>query len=162
MSTDPFLMRVKSRLNALLLVTKSCAEQTCRDPWSVLQPCNLPSGRQIRCLQDALNPDFDDFFASFPSVTIDECLPYQLAANEGSFYPPGAELGLGMAYRSPTDNFEPPESDPITKVPNNTLPGGSWEQRHATLSMLLAEARDLTDDEIWNAEDAPTKDPTKS
>ncbi|KAK7530036.1 hypothetical protein IWX49DRAFT_595429 [Phyllosticta citricarpa] len=84
-STDPALMRVKSRLNALLMVMKSCEAETCRDPWSVLQPNS--SQAQISSLDDALDPAYDAYFDAIPQVSIAECVQYQLAANERPFYP---------------------------------------------------------------------------
>lgn len=48
-----------SRLDALLMVTKSCKQDTCRDPWSVL----FPKG-QVSNIQDAMNPSYDTFFAN--------------------------------------------------------------------------------------------------
>ena len=45
------------------------------------------------------NLTYDEFFASVPLVIIAECDQYQYALNEAPFYPPKAELGLGMAYR---------------------------------------------------------------
>lgn len=62
---------------------------------------------------------FGDFYSSFPLVTIDECVDYQFAANEAPFYPQQAVNGLGLAYRKPTDNYEAPEPNPISRVPGN-------------------------------------------
>ncbi|KAF4534980.1 Arylsulfatase [Lasiodiplodia theobromae] len=145
-SSDPEIVRVKSRLNALLMVTKSCAEDTCRDPWSVLQPPN--DTNKISTLDDALDPRYDGFFAAFPQVSIDECLNVQLSSNEGPFYPVGAENGLGLAYRKNTDFFSEPDYTPVKRVPANAVPAGGWDQRYATVEDLLLSARELTDEEL--------------
>jgi hypothetical protein len=48
-----------ARLDALLMVTKSCKQDTCRDPWRVL----FPKG-QVSNILDAMNPSYDTFFAN--------------------------------------------------------------------------------------------------
>ncbi|KAF9878012.1 arylsulfatase precursor [Colletotrichum karsti] len=149
-STDPHHQRVLSRLNALLLVSKSCTQSTCRDPWSVLQPPGTSPRTAVRTLEDALDPAYNSFYNAFPPVTIGECVGYQLASNEGPFYPSGAEFGRGLAYREPTDNFVFPEPEPVVGLPRNGSRGGGWEQREASYEMLLEASRVLTDDEIRN------------
>ncbi|KAF3017781.1 hypothetical protein E8E14_008686 [Neopestalotiopsis sp. 37M] len=149
-STDANYQRVKLRLNALLLVMKSCEKDTCRDPWGVIQPPNAAPER-VSSLGDALDPKYDDFFATFPPVTIAECVQYQFAPNEVPFYPPEAQDGLGLSYRNEPQYYEYPDVQPIQKVPY--IPGGSWEQRHATFDMLVADGRELSANELqqaWN------------
>ncbi|KAF4465579.1 arylsulfatase precursor [Fusarium albosuccineum] len=151
-STDPHIQRVKSRLNALLLVTKSCAEDTCRKPWSVIQPPHLGHGKKVKTLDDALDPAYDTFYSSFSLVNIDECLGYQFTSNEGPFYPPNAEHGLGLGYRNSTDNFAYPDPEPVKRLSQNDPLGGGWDQRHATLEELLNAAGELADEELENSE----------
>ncbi|ETS73165.1 hypothetical protein PFICI_15110 [Pestalotiopsis fici W106-1] len=149
-STDVNYQRVKSRLNALLMVTKSCETDICRDPWSVIQPPNA-APKKISSLGDALDPAYDDFFSTFPRVTIAECVQYQFAPNEVPFYPPEAQSGLGLAFRNEPQYYEYPDVKPIEKVPY--IAGGSWEQRHATFDMLVAAGRVLSANELqqaWN------------
>lgn len=154
-STDEHIRRVMSRLNALLMVMKSCEGSVCRDPWSMLQPAPLihpqisgerSSSRLIESFTDALNPDYDAFFTGIPDVTIAECEQYQYPPNERPFYPPEAEDGLGQAHRSPPNYFEYPDVKPLARVPYKV--GGGWEQRHATFDMLVADARELSDEEL--------------
>ncbi|KAJ0107029.1 Arylsulfatase [Diaporthe amygdali] len=152
-SSDPQIQRVLSRLNALLLVTKSCTQETCRDPWSILQPTNLPSNATaIKTLDDALDPAYDSFYDAFPPVTISECLGLQVPSNEAPFYPDGAETGLGLAFRNNTDGFSFPDPlQPVTQITGylgRWEPAGGWDQRHASLEALMADARELTDDEM--------------
>ncbi|KAF5008055.1 hypothetical protein FDECE_5637 [Fusarium decemcellulare] len=151
-STDPHIQRVKSRLNALLLVTKSCAQDTCRKPWSVIQPPHLGHGKEVKTLDDALDPAYDTFYSSFPLVNIDDCFGYQFTSNEAPFYPPNAEYGLGLGYRNSTDNFAYPDPEPVKRLSQNDPLGGGWDQRHATLEELLSAARELTDEELENSE----------
>ncbi|KAI1846284.1 hypothetical protein JX265_010871 [Neoarthrinium moseri] len=154
-STDPAIQRVKSRLNALLMVMKSCETETCRNPWNVIQPPKPNTARSchaVSSLGDALDPAYDDFFATIPEVNIAECVQYQYAPNETPFYPPEAQYGLGLAHRNAPTPFEYPDVKPVKAVPY--IPGGGWEQRTATLDTLMAAARELTADELqqaWNS-----------
>lgn len=150
-STDPDTVRVMSRLNALLMVMKSCETDACRDPWSVIQPPQSGNATRVSSLAEALDPAYDDFFAAIPEVTIAECMAYQFAANEVPFYPAEAQYGLGLEYRNEPVYYEYPDVKPLQKVPY--VPGGGWEQRHATFEALMSDARTLTADELqqaWN------------
>ena len=49
--------KVLPRLDALLLVTKSCKAHTCVDPWSVIHPKG-----DVKTLADALRSRFDSFY----------------------------------------------------------------------------------------------------
>ncbi|KAI3328131.1 arylsulfatase [Xylariaceae sp. AK1471] len=134
-NNDTDTKRLLSRLNALLLATKSCSDQTCRNPWKILQPGSL---------DQALNPEYDDHFNSIPQVTFQECLTHQLFENEKPYLPDNPQLG--MAYRKPTDNYaEPvlpnPFSDPVE---GNGEPQGGPEQRSVTLQQVMARAKELT------------------
>lgn len=133
------------------MVMKSCETDTCRDPWSVIQPPAAAPAR-ISSLGEALDPAYDDFFAAIPRVTIAECVQYQYAPNEVPFYPPEAQDGLGLAYRNEPEYYEWPDLNLLEKVPY--IPGGDWDQRHATLDQLEADARELSANELqqaWNA-----------
>ncbi len=66
------------RLDALLMVTKSCAGDSCREPWDVL----FPSG-QIGNLTDAMRPEYDTFFANQPKVTFSSCIQNHIVSEEG-------------------------------------------------------------------------------
>ncbi|PVI05728.1 arylsulfatase [Periconia macrospinosa] len=133
-----------NRLNALLMVTKSCTKSVCRDPWSALQP---PSAvKRIASLTDAMAPDYDDFYANIPKVHFERCMMYQDEANEMPFYPEGAELDLGKAYRADTDNWVSSQPGNAT-VEGNSVPAGSVEQRHASLDDLMRDVHVLTDEE---------------
>ncbi|KAF2180159.1 alkaline phosphatase-like protein [Zopfia rhizophila CBS 207.26] len=150
--------KVMDRLNALLLVTKSCEQDLCRDPWSVLmQNSTLPG---VCSLKEAMNALYNDFFAGFPLVSFKECGQVyengtydmgliQMVENELPFYPPGAENGLGQAHRKSTDNYWPvEEGDCDYKSITNTEHCGSWAQRSATLEVIEKSARILTNEEL--------------
>lgn len=63
------LSRLIQRLDALLLVTKSCRAETCVRPWEVLHP-----NGQVQSLEHALNTKFDAFYAYVKEqVAFDRC-----------------------------------------------------------------------------------------
>ncbi|KEY71313.1 hypothetical protein S7711_05905 [Stachybotrys chartarum IBT 7711] len=138
--------RLISRLNAILMVTKSCTRDTCRDPWSLLQPPN--STARISSLPSSMDPAFDRFYASIPKVRFGACLNYQSETNERPYYPPGAENDLGKPFRLPTDNWVSSNFSREPTVPRNALPAGGPEQRYATLADLEARRHVMTDEEI--------------
>ncbi|KAI8073302.1 alkaline-phosphatase-like protein [Gongronella butleri] len=70
--------QLASRLDALLLVLKSCRAGTCRDPWSALHPNEF----NVQSLSDALDAKFDGHYEQFRSVSFNECLLYQDESNE--------------------------------------------------------------------------------
>lgn len=148
-STDPDIVRVMSRLNALVM--KSCETDACRDPWSIILPPQTANSTRVSSLAEALDPAYDDFFDAIPEVTIGECMAYQFADNEIPFYPPEAQYGLGLEYRNEPMYYEYPDVKPVQRVPY--VPGGGWEQRHTTFEVLMSAARTLTADELqqaWN------------
>ena len=53
------ISKVLSRLDALLMVTKSCRGHTCTHPWSVIHPAG-----DVATLADALDERFDAFYLS--------------------------------------------------------------------------------------------------
>ncbi|EHA57799.1 arylsulfatase [Pyricularia oryzae 70-15] len=146
---------LEQRLNALLLVTKSCAEGTCRDPWSVFnaaQPYNVTTdptapaeADKISNLAQALDPKYDAFFVSFPRVAFKTCPQAQVVANEAPFYPAAAAQGLGLAHRRTMDSFVVTSAG-VAIADKNLY--GTPEQRNATLEQVYANARNLTDEEI--------------
>lgn len=71
---------VQSRLDALLLVLKTCKGKSCTSPWATLHPKG-----NVRNLGDALAPTFDKFYETGqPGVSFSECLPGQILSAEGA------------------------------------------------------------------------------
>ncbi|KAI0452919.1 arylsulfatase [Xylaria acuta] len=147
---DEATSRLISRLNALLLAAKSCAVDTCRNPWSLLQPeperraVDVQTNLTITCLEQALEPKFDDFFASMPQVNFHQCMMYQYRPNEMPYWPDDA--GLGEAYRKPTDNYQ--SSSPSGKKVVSNGKFGTAAQRNVTLSEILKTAKKLTPEQL--------------
>ncbi|KAF2260108.1 putative arylsulfatase [Lojkania enalia] len=75
---DRPLSQVVPRLDALLLVLKSCKERNCRDPWWALH-------RQgnVHSLVDALNPLYDEFYDRQAKVRFSKCTQGYLVEFEG-------------------------------------------------------------------------------
>ena len=70
--------RIEDRLNALLMVTKSCERGGCRDPWSLIKP---KDGSKITTLEQALQERYDDFFKNeFERVQFGACLQIQVSS----------------------------------------------------------------------------------
>lgn len=97
------------RLDALLMVLKSCKQDTCRDPYSVLFP-----KRQVQDLTAAMDTEYDSFFNKTPKVTFHGCYtgyipeleeghmtlkPYSAGSKaQTSFFGFGVLLGGWMVY----------------------------------------------------------------
>lgn len=69
---------VTNRLDALLMVTKSCKGQACREPWGVLHP-----GGEVGSLAGALQKSFDGFYESQPRVGFNSCVKGHVVGEEG-------------------------------------------------------------------------------
>ncbi|KAK3716550.1 hypothetical protein LTR37_006446 [Vermiconidia calcicola] len=67
-----------NRLDAILMVTKSCKQDSCRNPWKKL----FPKG-QVATLGAAMEKKYDKFFADQPKVSFKNCKSGFVVANEG-------------------------------------------------------------------------------
>ncbi|KAI1332943.1 arylsulfatase [Xylariaceae sp. FL0255] len=141
-----------NRLNALLMVTKSCEQDSCRDPWALIQPTTNASKDgtvSLQSLTQAMNPSYDEFFANFKKVSFRECLQVQDVENEAPYFPELTTLtsqGLGRAYRNATDFIAAAAGG--KRLITTSEYYGTAEQRNATISDLNAASRPLTDAEI--------------
>lgn len=82
------LEQVVSRLDALLLVLKSCQGHICIEPWKALH-----SDGSVNTLRDALHPENDARYRSIPAVAFDRCENGYIIDAEGpqadwSYYSP--------------------------------------------------------------------------
>jgi hypothetical protein len=145
--------RLMDRLNAILLVTKSCAGGTCRQPWRLLQPRGCGGKDKVLSLKQAMDSKYDAFFAGFPRVAFKECLQIQDIDNEAPYYPPLPRSGaLGQKYRNPTDNYKS-QGEGGTRYLDSGGQYGGWDQRNATLADINKTAREMTDAEIYGSAD---------
>lgn len=69
---------ITPRLDALMMVLKSCKGNTCRNPWGFLHPDG-----DVQNLLDALSPTFDRFYHEQPKVAFSSCELGYLKAAEG-------------------------------------------------------------------------------
>jgi hypothetical protein len=83
------LSQAIKRLDALLLVLKSCQGTTCIEPWNVLQPDN-----SVRSLRDALDKQYDSFYRAQPQVSFDWCAAGYIVEAEGPQVPLTTRYGL--------------------------------------------------------------------
>jgi hypothetical protein len=83
------LSQAINRLDALLLVLKSCQGATCIEPWDVLQPDN-----SVRSLRDALDKQYDAFYGAQPQVSFDWCDLGYIVEAEGPQVPLTTRYGL--------------------------------------------------------------------
>ena len=67
-----------TRLDALLMVTKSCKQDSCRVPWGQIFP-----GGQVTSLEEAMNSQYDAFFTKQPKVTFSGCMGGYIVSEEG-------------------------------------------------------------------------------
>ncbi|KKK22184.1 hypothetical protein AOCH_001494 [Aspergillus ochraceoroseus] len=72
------LFQVISRLDAILLVLKSCKGASCIEPWGVLHPDG-----SVQSLQDALRSQYDSFYPFQPKVSFDRCERGYIPESEG-------------------------------------------------------------------------------
>ncbi|KAI9848176.1 MAG: hypothetical protein M1837_000850 [Sclerophora amabilis] len=78
------LSKIIPRLDALLLVTKSCKAATCVEPWKVLHPQG-----DVGSLSDALSPAYDAFYEEIKTkVAYDRCELGYIVESEGPQSPP--------------------------------------------------------------------------
>lgn len=69
---------VVSRLDALLLVLKSCKGRTCQEPWKQLHPAG-----NVETLADALHDRYDEFYAAQAPVSFEYCANGYIVDAEG-------------------------------------------------------------------------------
>ncbi|CAK1363583.1 unnamed protein product [Cercospora beticola] len=72
------LVDVTARLDALLLVLKSCKARSCQRPWE-----SLHLDGSVHTLQDALDTRFDPFYIDQPKVSFSSCALGQILSEEG-------------------------------------------------------------------------------
>lgn len=70
--------QVIARLDALLMVLKSCKGAACIKPWAVLHP-----NSSVDSLQDALHKTYNTFYHKQPKVAFDRCGDGYILGDEG-------------------------------------------------------------------------------
>lgn len=62
------LDQILTRLNALIMVLKTCKDRLCTYPWESLHPDG-----SVRSLKQALNGRFDEFYSNQPQMWFSDC-----------------------------------------------------------------------------------------
>ncbi|CAG7915788.1 unnamed protein product [Penicillium olsonii] len=79
------LKKITHRLDALLMVLKTCVAKDCIEPWAVLHPQG-----NVKNLDEALDPKYDEFYEKSyetNSVSFTKCEAGQILSSEGSLEP---------------------------------------------------------------------------
>lgn len=66
------------RLDAMLMVLKTCKQDSCRDPWKTL----FPNG-EVGDIRSAMHEKYDDFFVKQPKVKFAQCVGGAVRSLEG-------------------------------------------------------------------------------
>lgn len=147
--------RLTTRLNGLLLLLKTCVGESCRRPWSVLQPGSGDAGDggdRVTTLADALHPRYDAYYAALPSVHFELCLNVYELANEAPFFRSNWSMALEeltTPHQDPADYGEGTSPSPVDSIGwNGTYFGAVYED----LATMEARARELTAEELaWTS-----------
>lgn len=76
------ISKVIDRLDALLMVLKTCKAEGCVKPWSLLHP----TSKTVTTIKDALHVKYDDFYAEIPRVRFDSCAEGYIIQVEGPIW----------------------------------------------------------------------------
>lgn len=139
--------RLTSRLNGLMLLLKTCIGDSCRAPWSILHPDG-----SVRSLADALDAQYDLYYASLPSVHFDACLTSYQLPNEAPFFHSNASVEIGE-LTTPHQDAED-FGTATTPDPGDTIgwDGTYYGAVYEDLATIEARARDLTEQELdWQS-----------
>ena len=82
--------RLVDRLDALLMVLKTCKGRQCTHPWESLFP-----NEDVRSLLDTLDPSFDGFFEKrVEKVKFEKCEKGYIAESEGPVWDSSQVYGM--------------------------------------------------------------------
>ncbi|KAI6351607.1 hypothetical protein MCOR25_009839 [Pyricularia grisea] len=136
LNPDAETRRLMTRLNALLLVVKSCEGDR------IYHRSRRSTARSTRSWTTTSPP--------CRGVHFDECLQAQVVANERPFFPESAAEGLGTAWRVTFDDWSSPAfRSRNTVVEKNEMSTGTVEQRNVTYVDLLGAQRNLTSFKLY-------------
>ncbi|GAB7359180.1 hypothetical protein MBLNU230_g5247t1 [Neophaeotheca triangularis] len=87
------LSSLTTRLDALMMVMKSCKGRACVEPWKVLHPAG-----DVESLSEAMGGQFDQFYREQPQVSFDRCEPGYIVDAEGPQEAAVYRQGLGWSH----------------------------------------------------------------
>jgi len=135
-----------NRLNALLLVTKTCYQDSCRAPWKTIHPDGA-----VSTLAEALNSKYDALYATFPQVSFGSCLEFQQIANEQPYFPtfdPNDPKSFARNYRNSTALLGTSEYPGVNTGVIGVPEVGHFGAAYLGVDATLASARELTNAEL--------------
>lgn len=135
--------RLTSRLNGLMLLLKSCIGDSCRAPWTILHPDG-----SVRTLAEALDPRYDLYYSSLPSVHYDACATVYNHANEAPYFSSNYSMELSeltTPHQDAADYGAATAGDAADTIGWNGVMNGAVME---TLAEMEARARDLTPEEL--------------
>ncbi|TGZ79523.1 alkaline phosphatase-like protein [Ascodesmis nigricans] len=138
--------RLYSRLNALLLVTKSCAKESCKSPWKTLHPDGT-----VLNLPQAMDPKYDPLYNALPQVAFKKCLDYQHVDNEVPYHPPLTPGSLGADHRN-INAGHGIFAEPRAKVGVKEI--GYFGETYEGFEAYERRARYLTEEEMGRKDEA--------
>ncbi|TFB07078.1 hypothetical protein CCMA1212_000382 [Trichoderma ghanense] len=109
------LGKVVDRLDALMMVLKSCKQQTCIQPWKSLHP-----SANVQSLSDALSAVYDEFYREQLKVSFTSCESGYILESEG---PQAFHAYEDVKHYSPDDEIYDPLKQQVLVNPNWSL----WE-----------------------------------
>lgn len=135
--------RLTSRLNGLMLLLKTCIGDSCRAPWTVLHPDGT-----VKTLAEALDPRYDLYYSSLPSVHYEACATVYNHDNEAPYFSSNYSMELSeltTPHQDAADYGAATAGDAADTIGwNGVMNGAVFE----TLAEMEARARDLTPEEL--------------
>lgn len=135
--------RLTSRLNGLMLLLKTCIGDSCRAPWTVLHPDG-----SVKTLAAALDPRYDLYYASLPSVHFEACAKQYNHDNEGPYFSSNYSVELAeltTPHQDAADYGALTAGDEADTIGWNGVMNGAVFEDIATME---ARARDVTPEEL--------------
>ena len=81
------LATLQSRLDALILVLKTCKGEICRHPWSEILPRT-----NVKLLTQAMDSQYDNYFSQLPKVSYSVCEGGYILSSEGALWDEGLSM----------------------------------------------------------------------
>ena len=110
------------RLDALLVVLKTCKGDSCIHPWSELHPSSASSSASPTSLLQALDPAYDTFYQTHPKVGFSSCELGYIPEAEGNVDHINFGVGAGVDW----DDVAAAEDSPARKGQEPFRYRGSW------------------------------------
>ncbi|CAN8104889.1 unnamed protein product [Discula destructiva] len=135
--------RLTSRLNGLMLLLKTCIGDSCRAPWTVLHPDG-----SVKTLAEALDPRYDLYYSSLPSVHFETCTQQYNHDNEAPYFSSNYSMELAELTTPHQDAEDYGDLTAGTAADTLGWNGVMNGEVYENLATMEARARDLTPEEL--------------